>query len=130
MIKSVSQHRQGQELITEIAIDLQGDSSTTIVGGGGNNQAIGESGKKAMITRLTQAKYGKITEVRGVVVEASAADVNIIVGSDSVNTGASPTGATELVAAIGASLGDDTSALAPAIIAIDTNGMQTADNEW
>ena len=130
MIKSVSQHRQGQELITEIAIDLQGDSDTTIVGGGANNQVIGVSGKKAMITRLTKAKYGTITEVRGVIVEASAANVNIVVGSDSVDTGSSPTGVTELVAAIGTDLGEDTSALAASIIAIDSNGMQTADNEW
>jgi hypothetical protein len=83
-----------------------------------------------MITRLTKAKYGTITEVRGVVVEASAADINIVVGSDSVNTGAAPAGVVELVAAIGTDAGEDTSASSADIIAIDSNGMQTADNEW
>jgi|13_taG_2_1085334.scaffolds.fasta_scaffold08026_2 hypothetical protein len=131
MIKSATQHRNGQELITEIAIDLGTTTgATSVVGGGANNQVIGLASEKAHITRLTLAKFGRITEVRAVVVEASAAACNIVVGSDSVNTAGGPAGVAELCAAVGATAGADVSALSTTITGIDTNGTQTADNEW
>tara|TARA_B100000287_G_C20588806_1_gene763372 strand:- start:767 stop:1357 length:591 start_codon:yes stop_codon:yes gene_type:complete len=131
MIKSATQHRNGNEIVTEIAIDLGSEAgATSVVGGGGNNQAIGLASKKADITRLTLAKFGRITEVRCVVVEASAAACNIVVGSDSVNTGAAPSGVAELCAAVGVTAGADVSALSGTITGIDSNGTQTDGNEW
>ena len=62
-ITSATQHRQGQELITEIAIDLDGltgaDTDRDIIGGA----------SASYITRLTKAKFGIVTEVRVVCVE-------------------------------------------------------------
>ena len=93
-IKSASQHRQGQEIITEIAIDLGADGTITTSGNGSNGlrSPIGTNGKDPAITRLTAAKYGIITEIRAVVVEVpnSVADLDIETGSTggvTVNTG-------------------------------------------
>jgi len=127
-IVSANQHRNGLEMITEIAVDL-GTSAVDIVGGG-SDKPVGVASQKAMITRLTKAKYGTITEVRVVCVEDGGADYDVVVGSDSVNTAGSITGRAELVTDIGNDLGEDSSALAATIIGIDSNGMQTADNEW
>ena len=66
-IKSATQHRQGQEIITEIVIDL---GVTGILGGGDDDGVIGKSATASAITRLTVAKFGHITEIRGVVLEA------------------------------------------------------------
>ena len=66
-IVSASQHRQGQELITEIAIDL---GATGILAGGGNHKAMGTTGAAAHITKLTIAKFGIITKIRAICVEA------------------------------------------------------------
>tara|TARA_R100001460_G_scaffold56252_2_gene95719 strand:+ start:65 stop:622 length:558 start_codon:yes stop_codon:yes gene_type:complete len=92
-VVSASQHRQGQELITEIAIDL-GTSKAAIIGGNTDTNAIGASGKEAHITRLTTAKFGIITEVRAVVVEQASGDVNNLdletKSSSTVNTGDAP----------------------------------------
>lgn len=76
-IISATQHRQGQEIITEIAVDL-GTSKGAIVGGGADEAAVGESGKAAFITRLTIAKFGIVTEIRGVVVEALTTGPDIL----------------------------------------------------
>ena len=131
MVKSATQHRNGNEIITEIALDLGSTAgATSVIGGGADNQAIGLTGAKADITQLTIAKFGRITEVRCVVVEASAAACNIVVGSDSVNTGAGPAGVQVLCAAVGATVGADVSALAATITGIDTNGTQTDGAEW
>ena len=62
-ITSATQHRQGQELITEIAIDLDG-----LTGGGTDKDVIGGTAV-SHITQLTRAKFGVITEVRVVCVE-------------------------------------------------------------
>ncbi len=128
-IGTATQHRQGQELITEISVDL-GATSSAIVGGGAQDRPVGVASEKAMITRLTKAKYGTITEARVVCMEDGGQDFDVVVGSDSVNTGAAITGRAELVAGIGNDLGEDSSALSSTIILIDGNGMQTADNEW
>lgn len=97
-IKSATQHRQGQEMITEIAVDLQGDSSTTIktAGGGGNGDrspigvdSTSDATLKAFLTELTVAKYGIITEIRAVLVEAldSTAGSPPAIGIESGATG-------------------------------------------
>ena len=62
-IKSASQHRQGQEIITEIAIDLDG-----LTCGNADKDVIGKT-TASYITQLTAAKFGIITEVRVVCVE-------------------------------------------------------------
>ena len=98
-IKSASQHRNGQEIITEIAVDLQGDSSTVIrtagaSGSSGDRSPIGvdatsDSSLKAYITQLTTAKYGIITEIRAILVEAldSSAGSPPAIGLESGATG-------------------------------------------
>tara|TARA_R110002153_G_scaffold259798_1_gene419558 strand:+ start:292 stop:870 length:579 start_codon:yes stop_codon:yes gene_type:complete len=71
-IKSASQHRQGQEIITEIAIDLDG-----LTCGNADKDVIGKT-TASYITQLTAAKFGIITEVRVVCVETianTAADI-------------------------------------------------------
>ena len=63
-IKSASQHRQGQELITEIAVDLQGLTCAA-----SDKGIIGHASKPSYITQLTEANYGIVTEIRVVVAE-------------------------------------------------------------
>ncbi len=65
-IVSATQHRQGQEMITEIAIDL---GASGMLGGQEDDAAIAADGAAAHITRLTVAKFGVITEIRAVVME-------------------------------------------------------------
>ena len=62
-IISATQHRQGQEIITEITIDL-GSSNGGAIAGTNANRAIGTAAGDVAITELTTAKYGIITEVR------------------------------------------------------------------
>jgi len=62
-ITSATQHRQGQEIITEIAIDLDG-----LTGGTADKDIVGTTAV-SYITQLTEAKFGIITEVRVVCVE-------------------------------------------------------------
>lgn len=76
-IVSATQHRQGQEIITEIAVDL-GTSKAAIVGGGADEAAVGVAGKPAFLTRLTTAKFGIVTEIRAVVVEALSTGPDIL----------------------------------------------------
>ena len=93
-IGSASQHRQGQEIITEIYVDLFPSTGAMQAGGGAGN-AIGETGagtNYAYITQLTEAKYGIITELRMVCVEAPAAaangdDVDLIIDADQHDQG-------------------------------------------
>ena len=68
-IKSATQHRQGQEIITEIAIDLA-PAGQTILDGSTATNAIGKAAGSCAITQLTEAKFGIITEIRFVCVEA------------------------------------------------------------
>lgn len=99
-IVSATQHRNGAELITEIAVDL-GTSKATITSGGADTKASGVTGKAAAITQLTTAKFGNITEYRVVIVEAPtiggvAKAINVAMGSASQNTAAAVTGHTEI----------------------------------
>ena len=84
-IKSATQHRQGQEIITEIAIDLA-PAGVTIASGNGAGKPCAAATKKGAITQLTIPKYGNITEYRVVVVEAPtiggvAKPINVAMGS-------------------------------------------------
>ena len=125
-IVSATQHRNGAEIITEIAIDL-GTSKATITSGGAAGKASGVTGKGAAITQLTTAKFGNITEYRVVVVEAptissSGVDVNVAMGSASQNTAASVTGHTEINGSTGlGTVGQDES------LDIDTIATHQAD---
>ena len=79
-IVSSSQHRQGQEIITEIAVDL-GASSPAIVGGGGADGAIGVATVNSQVARLTHANFGIVTEVRAICVEDCSRDVDVVLST-------------------------------------------------
>ena len=84
-IGSATQHRQGQEIITEITVDLNpaAQANATKLGTGAG-KVIGKTTTNSYITRLTVAKYGIITEIRGIVLEAltdasdAAVDVDLV----------------------------------------------------
>ena len=87
-IVSATQHRQGQEIITEIALDLEG-----LARGDADGKACGLAAKAAQITQLTQAKYGVITEIRSICMEVpkistTTRAVNVCLGEAGQNTGA------------------------------------------
>lgn len=72
-IVSATQHRNGAEIITEIAVDLGTSlADITTCGGGsdGDRSPIGVAGAIAYLTQLTVAKFGIVTEVRAILVEA------------------------------------------------------------
>tara|TARA_B100000242_G_scaffold292740_1_gene268844 strand:+ start:836 stop:1420 length:585 start_codon:yes stop_codon:yes gene_type:complete len=100
MIARTTQHRVGQELVTEIVLDL-GTSKGTITSGGAAGKASGVTGKAAHLTQLTIAKYGIITEIRTVCTEAPSISstgkgVNITLGSTTENTGDAIAGAVDV----------------------------------
>ena len=108
MLASTTQHRLGQELITEIIIDL-GTSKGTIVDGT-VRYPIGVASKAATLGQLTVAKVGVVTEIRGVCLEVPAggvADCDLEFGASSVNTNADPSG-TSIMTSLNA-IGEDTS---------------------
>ena len=108
-IARATQHRQGNELITEIVVDL-GTSSQDIEAPGSDTYVIGEDAKPAFVTKMTVAKYGVITEVRAVCLEVPAGgctDVDLEYASASANGGADPSG-TSIMTALTA-IGEDTS---------------------
>jgi hypothetical protein len=80
-IVSASQHRQGQEIITEIAVDL-GASAPAIIGGGGLTGAIGTATTDSQVARLTHANFGIVTEVRAICVEDCSRDVDVLLSTD------------------------------------------------
>ena len=90
-IVEATQRREGHQIITEIAVDL-GTSKATITstGGGGNGDrspigvAAASSATPAFLTRLTRAKFGVVTEVRAVLLEAvdSVGNIGLETGSD------------------------------------------------
>jgi len=133
-IISATQHRQGQEIITEIAIDL-GASSPAIVAGGGAGQAVGVLNTDSSIAKLTIAKYGIVTEVRAVCVEVCSRDVDVVLSADdNVIQGATPGSTTSVLA--GTALGKDNSADLDAgtvfniyIVDGDSTGSEAAIND-
>jgi len=137
-IVSATQHRQGNELITEIAVDL-GTSKAVISSATQDRDPIGVvSGGSAVVTQLTVAKFGHITEVRVVCVEvaSSLADIDLEFGStgDGVNDtadGGTPTSiTTNCCATIGADTSvayDNTATLANKYLYICNGSSDTPD---
>tara|TARA_Y100001970_G_C14216637_1_gene850063 strand:+ start:1645 stop:2199 length:555 start_codon:yes stop_codon:yes gene_type:complete len=81
-IISATQHRQGQEIITEILMDLNPEGHTNAVGGSTIKKVCGKTGLSGVITKMTVAKYGVVTEVRAVVLEAADKDLDVVLSSD------------------------------------------------
>lgn len=109
MIARTTQHRLGQELITEIVIDL-GTSKGTIVDSG-VGEPLGVASAKATLGQLTRAKVGIVTEIRAIMTEVptgGVADIDLIYGDDSVNTDAAPTNSASILAGLTA-VGEDIS---------------------
>ena len=127
-IGPATQHRNGAELITEIVVDL-GSTRGDIIGGAANDP-VGVTGQSAFITRLTEAKYGRLVEVRIVCLEDAGQDFDLVVGDQVESTGDTVANREELATDIGNDKGEDISADDSVITAIDTNGMQTDGNEW
>jgi hypothetical protein len=116
---NATQHRQGQEIITEITMDLAA-SGNALLTGGDDTDLIGHATLPSFITQLTRAKYGIITEVRAVVTEViqnAAADIgadgiDVVAGSGAAgiadgaagtaNGGATRTAMTHSVRRVGA----------------------------
>ena len=129
-IVSATQHRNGAEIITEIAVDL-GTSKATITSGGAAGQASGVTGQAAAITQLTTEKFGNITEYRVVVVEAptisaSGVDVNVAMGSATdESTGDAVAGHTEINGSTGlGTVGQDISLELDTIATHQTAGSE------
>ena len=124
-IVSATQHRNGQEIITEIAIDL-GTSKAAIAAGGNAAGPIAVATKAAHLGQLTVAKFGIITEVRAVLVEAltndgvNMADIDIhqaaTGGVQGTALSSTPGSNVSLITALTA-VGEDTS------VAIDDNSL-------
>lgn len=111
-IASATQHRQGQEIITEIVVDL-GTSAADIEAPGTDRYAIGVDAKEAHLTQLTQAKFGVITEVRTILLEAPTGGVTDIAlehASATANGGADPSGTVVTNHGALTTLGQDVSA--------------------
>ena len=111
-IARATQHRQGQELITEILIDL-GTTAADVEAPGTDRHAIGVDSKAAHITQLTVAKFGIITEVRTVVLEAptgGATDIALEHAAASANGGVDPSGTVVTNHAALTTVGQDVSA--------------------
>ena len=112
-IVSATQHRQGQEIITEIAVDL-GTSKAAISSATHNRDPIGVvSGGSAVVTQLTVAKFGHITEIRVICMEAATtlADIDLEFGTngDGVNDTADGGSPTSITTNCCATIGADTS---------------------
>lgn len=94
-IARATQHRQGQELITEILIDL-GTSAADILDGSAAKGVMGvASASDSSITRLTVAKFGVITEIRVVCLEAYSTGISIGLDDAALGTDATDISTTE-----------------------------------
>ena len=122
-IISASQHRQGQELITEIAIDL-GTSKAVILGHGTSGRAIGTSGAISFLTQLTVAKFGIITEIRAVVLEAPTTGDDTVAlehVANATKTAGQDPGGSQICTGLSA-VGEDTSQLFDTTATLGQNG--------
>lgn len=111
-IVSATQHRNGHEIITEIVVDL-GTSAADIEAPGNDRFAIGVDAKEAHLTQLTQAKFGVITEIRTILLEAPTGGVTDIAlehASSTANGGADPSGTVVTNHGALTTLGQDVSA--------------------
>ena len=104
-IVSATQHRNGAEIITEIAIDLH---ASGILGGGGDDGVVGKSATASAITRLTTAKYGHITEIRAICMEAPTGGHTQMNVATKATEEVQDNTATERIADLG-TIGEDTS---------------------
>jgi len=117
-ILHATQHRNGHEIITEIAVDLGvGSIISSGTGSNGDRSPVGLDDKLAHVAELTEAVFGIITEVRAIVTEAPTggpADIDLEFGDDATGksasggTGTKATGATSIMTALSAK-GEDTS---------------------
>ena len=108
-IARTTQHRLGQELITEIVVDL--DTSKGTIKDSSVGRPLGAASAAATLGQLTVAKVGVITEVRAVMLEVptgGVADIDLIFGDNSVNTDVVPTNSTSIMTGLTA-VGEDTS---------------------
>ena len=97
-VARATQHRQGQEIITEIVMDL-GVASHAIVAGGGAGNAVGVLNTDSHIAKLTVAEYGIVSEVRAVCVEACSRDVDVVLSAtDNTIQGGTPGSQTSVLA--------------------------------
>ena len=109
-VVSATQHRNGQEIITEIALDLgvaqdKLGNTITLVHGEAADKPIGIASKNASIAKLTEAKFGIVTEVRAVCVEACTRDIDVVLGTNhNVNTKGNIGTATSVLAGGGSAL--------------------------
>ncbi len=114
-----TQHRQGHEIITEIAVDLGvGGIISSGTGANGDRSPVGKDDQLANVAELTEANFGIITEVRAIMTEAPTggpADIDLEFGNDTAGKSASggagtqAGGATSILTALSAK-GEDTSA--------------------
>ena len=114
-----TQHRQGHEIITEIAVDLGvGSIISSGTGANGDRSPVGKDDELAHVAELTESNFGIITEVRAVMTEAPTggpADIDLEFADDtagkSASGGAGTAGAnnTSIMTALSAK-GEDTSA--------------------
>ena len=123
-IVGATQHRQGLEMITEIAVDL---GASSMKGGQADNAAIATESAAAHITRLTQAKFGIITEIRAVVMEQpvgggiTSNEVNVATSASALSQGAGT--ATARIAGL------DTKGLDSSFDIDDASTLQTGSSE-
>tara|TARA_R110001632_G_scaffold12795_1_gene44222 strand:+ start:90 stop:647 length:558 start_codon:yes stop_codon:yes gene_type:complete len=74
-VGTATQHRQGQEIITEIPIDL---GAVTLEDGSATGGVFGvAAATDSSITELTVAKFGHITEIRAVLMETLDGDLDV-----------------------------------------------------
>ena len=123
-----TQHRQGQEMITEILVDL--GTTAGDVKGGGTAKIIGIGTDAAYITQLTEAKYGIITEIRAVVLESILDSGDTAVEVDLITSDNSDLALTDAQAGNQTVLCDGLSTKGEDITAVDTDfhaNMQDSD---
>lgn len=109
-IVSATQHRNGAEIITEIAIDL-GTSKATLEDGSATGGVIGvASATDSSITELTVAKFGHITEIRAILMETLDGGLNASLSLHSSAVGTDSTAPTPLSTVVDLNvLGEDKS---------------------
>jgi len=109
-VGTATQHRQGQEIITEIPIDL-GAADVTIEDGSATGGVFGvAAATDSSITELTVAKFGHITEIRAILMEALDADLNVSLSLHSSAVGTDSTAPTPLATIVDLNvLGEDKS---------------------
>jgi|9_EtaG_2_1085328.scaffolds.fasta_scaffold04097_3 hypothetical protein len=109
-VGTATQHRQGQEIITEIPIDL-GAASVTIEDGSATGGVFGvASATDSSIAELTVAKFGHITEIRAIMMETLDGGLNASLSLHSSAVGTDSTAPTPLSTVVDLNvLGEDKS---------------------